>query len=77
MKYLEELNSGDGILLNSEYYVISSDFKNDGSRMCISLKTGFCRYIKADTIVSHVPLYALDSDSNIIPIKRVEKEKHE
>lgn len=75
MKYLEELNPGDCILWNTEYYVLSSDFKTDGSRMCISLKTGFCRYIKSDTIVSNAPLYTLDTESNIIPIRPVEKEK--
>ena len=73
MKYLEELNPGDGIQLNDEYFVVTGDYKADGQRMCVSLTTGFCRYLKGDTIIISSPLYTLDKEMNIIPIKRTEK----
>lgn len=73
MKYIEEFEAGDGAEINGEYYVVSSDFKSNGQRMCISLTTGFCRYFKADTIANSNPLYILDKDSNLIPIKPTKK----
>jgi hypothetical protein len=75
MKYLEELNPGDSMELNNEYYIVTSDFKNDGSKMCVSLKTGFCRYLKPDAIVNSLPLYFLDKESNVVPIKPILKEQ--
>lgn len=73
MKYLEEMLPGDGIHINNEYFVVSSDYKANGDRMCVSLTTGFCRYLKSDAIVEASPLYSLDKETNIIPIKPTAK----
>jgi hypothetical protein len=73
MKYLEEMLPGDGIYINSEYFVVSADYKSNGDRMCVSLTTGFCRYLKSDAIVEPSPLYSLDKETNIIPIKPTAK----
>lgn len=73
MKYIEEFSSGDSAEINGDYYIVSADFKANGQRMCVSLKTGFCRYFKADTIANPIQLYILDKESNVIPIKPAEK----
>lgn len=74
MKYLEELNSGDCFEYNNDYYVLSCDFKNNGNRMCLSLKNGFSNWFGADSIVNLTDIFTLDKDSNIIALKERAKD---
>jgi hypothetical protein len=69
MKYLEELGLGDCFSLANNYYVVTSDFKKDGKKLCINLKTGFSNWIKPDETVENIDIFTLDKDSNIIAIK--------
>jgi hypothetical protein len=74
MQYLEELKSGDCFEYNSSYYILSSDFKNNGSRMCLSLVDGFTKWLKGDCIVNLTDIFTLDKDTNIIAIRKREKD---
>lgn len=71
MKYLEEITPGDIFYHNNQIYVLTSDFKNSGSRMSVSLDNGFPIWLDAQTIIETLPLFKLDKDNNIIPIKNV------
>jgi hypothetical protein len=74
MKYLEELSPGDCFDLDKNYYIITSDFKKDGKKLCINLKTGFSNWIKPDETVDNIDIFTLDKDSNIIAIRERNKD---
>ena len=74
MQYLEELKPGDCFQYNSSYYILSSDFKNNGSKMCLSMANGFSKWLKGDCIVDLNDIFTLDKDSNIITIKERAKD---
>lgn len=76
MKYIEELESGDTFVLKDITYVLTSDFRSNGQRLCYSLITGFPLWLKADTIVDHEPIYILDKSNNTIPVKITKKEEY-
>jgi hypothetical protein len=73
MKYLEELEPGDSFNWEDKYYIVSSDYKNNGQRDCINLSNGFNKWFKPDEIVEICPIYILDTDNNIISVKPTEK----
>jgi hypothetical protein len=73
MKYLEELENGDIFTLNNFYYLVSADFKKDGSRLCIGVQEGHSTWMKADSIVEITQLYTLDIENNITPLKTTKK----
>jgi len=77
MKYLEELKASDCFSNNDEIFIVSSDFKRSGDKICISTKTGFVRSFPTDLIVEQAHLYILDKDNNIIPINPIAKESLE
>lgn len=77
MKFLEELTGGDCFKLDDLYFLLTRDYKSGkdiDSRNCISIKDGSPRWIKTNTMVELVPIFTLDSNSNIIPIKETPKE---
>ena len=51
MKYLEELKASDCFSNNDEIFIVSSDFKRSGDKICISTKTGFVRSFPTDLII--------------------------
>lgn len=69
MKYIEELNPGDSFSYENRQYLLSSDFKSEGSRLSVSIVDGNSRWFKGNEIVNVLPLFTLDKDNNIIPIK--------
>ncbi|MFM7796016.1 MAG: hypothetical protein ACKO7N_04560 [Candidatus Nitrosotenuis sp.] len=71
MKYVEEINAGDTFVYNNQLFVLSSDFKSNGQRMAINFDNGFPTWLNSETMVETLPLFKLDKDSNIIPIKNV------
>lgn len=75
MKYLEELETGDCFHLNNGYYIVTTDFKKNGQKLCIDLKTGFGKWLKPDDSVENIDLFTFDNDSNIMPIKERKKEQ--
>ena len=73
-KYIEELNSGDSFEFENNIYLLSSDFKKNGERMALSVKSGQSRWINASSMVHPCELYLMDKDNNIIALKPKEKE---
>ena len=74
MKYLEELQIGDCFQLNSSHFIITSDFKKDGKKFCIDLKTGYGKWISPGDMVEIIDIFTLDKDSNVIAIKERKKD---
>jgi hypothetical protein len=74
MKYLEETNTGLCVLYESNYYILSSDFKSNGSRMCVNLLNGSNRWIDGNAMVKIIPLYRMDKENNIIPLRETKKD---
>jgi hypothetical protein len=75
MKRLEDLSVGSTFELDNKFYILSTDYKNNGHRSCISLKDGSCKWISSDQFVSHSPIYYLDKDNNIVAINPTEKSR--
>lgn len=73
MKYLEELELGDTFSLEDKLYILTSDFKSNGQRLCYSLSDGYASWFKNQTIIDHTPIYILDKDNNTIPVKITKK----
>jgi hypothetical protein len=77
MKFVEELKPGECFSYENNYFIISSDFKKSKEgilKSCIEIKTGLSKWIKDNTTVEIIPLFTLDLESNIIPIRETEKE---
>lgn len=73
MKYLEELSFGDCFEHGESHYVLSSDFKSNGKKMCLCLKTGFSHWFNGDLMVNVTDLFTMDQNNNIIAIKERSK----
>jgi len=74
MKYAEELNSGDCFVYENVKYLLTSDFRKNGSRLAYSLSNGFPLWIQSNAIVENLQIYHLDKDNNIIAIKETIKD---
>lgn len=74
MKYIEELEPGDCFILENKCYLLTCDFKSNDSRLCFCLADGLPKWFNANTIVSLNPIYYLDLNNDIIPIK--ERKNH-
>lgn len=75
MKYAEELSAGDCFLYNNSKYLLTSDFRKNGSRLAYSVTNGFSLWIESNAMVDLLPIYYLDKDNNIIPIKPIKKDE--
>lgn len=73
-KYIEELDNGDGLLFDGQYYVLTSDYKASGKRSCVNLFDGTNRWLDGDSIIEETQLFVMDKDNNLIAIKRTEKD---
>jgi hypothetical protein len=69
MKYIEELKPGESFKIQELFFVLTSDFKKDGSKLAYSLCRGEPRWFKSDEIADPIEIYTLDQSNNIIPIK--------
>ena len=74
IKYIEELNIGDCFTTSDGGYILTTDFKSNGYRLAISLKTGQSKWISGDTIVTIIDIFTLDKDNNIVAFKERKKE---
>lgn len=72
MKYLEELSPGDCFISTETFFLITCDFKKD-KRLCYNLLNGTPRWLDNNLVVENSPIYTLDNNNNIIPIKPTEK----
>jgi hypothetical protein len=69
LKYLEELSNGECFIFESSYWILTSDFKSNGKKLCYNLNSGSPRWIDPTDIVDLSPIYVLDKENNVIPIK--------
>lgn len=74
MKYLEELQIGDCFFVNDNYFIVTADFKKDGKKLCINLKTGYGKWLDPNETISNIDIFTLDKDSNVIAIKERKKD---
>ena len=73
MKYIEELEVGEFFKLQENFYINTSDFKHNGSRLALNLKTGSFNWLKKDEMVDFLDVYTLDESNNFVAIKEREK----
>ena len=69
MKYIEELSSGDCFEYSSKKFLLTSDFRKNGDRLAYSLYDGFASWLPANAMVEISPIYTLDANNNICPVK--------
>jgi hypothetical protein len=78
MRFLEDLPNGDCFRIDDNFFIVTSDFKlgkHTQSRSCVSLKDGSFRWVDSNTMVEEFPIFSLDKESNIIPIKEKKKDE--
>lgn len=73
MKYIEELAPGDCFEENNSLYLVTCDYKSRGDKLCFCLSTGLPKWFGASTIVRINPIYSLDENNNIVPVKETKK----
>lgn len=69
MKYIEELSHGECFRLNGELFILTSDFRNNNTKLCYSLSSGFPKWLKNDSIIDVCPIYTLSAENNLVPVK--------
>lgn len=74
MKYIEELKSGETFSVEDNVFVMTCDFKKNGQRLSVSLKTGHSKWFDPSDSVLVEPTYILDKEQNLCPIFIYEKE---
>lgn len=71
MKTIAELIAGDSFYFIDDYFIVTSDFKMNGNKLCYSLKTGQPQWFETLKEVDNINLYFLDKENNITPIKTI------
>lgn len=74
MKYVEELSIGDCFDFNGSNFIITTDFKKNGQRLCVNLKDGNIKWFESNCFVNNIDIFTLDKDNNVIAMKHREKE---
>lgn len=69
MKYLEEINPGDIFSIDNIHYLLTIDFKKNGSRLVYRLDNGSPAWLAGNSLVQISPIYYLDKENNIVPMK--------
>lgn len=73
MKYIEELEIGDCFIVDNITYLLTCDFKSNGEKLCFCLSTGLPKWFEPSIIVNLNPIYYLDENNAIIPVKETKK----
>lgn len=78
MKYLEELKAGECCSIAKELFIVTTDFKRDGSRMIVNLNSGILRWMDGSTTCDTSSIFTLDNENNtFIAIKpQISNENH-
>lgn len=74
MIYLESIEAGNCISYEQHNYIVTTDFKSSGKRMCINLRDGNPRWINGDSLINIDPIYLMDKENNILPLIESKKE---
>lgn len=69
MKYLEELDCGECFEFDNSYFILTHDFKKNGSRLCVKLDSGSLQWLYPDSMIKNTDIFRMDKDNNIIAIK--------
>lgn len=76
MNYIEELASGETFCIGEEKFIVTTDFKKNGSRLCINLDDGSHRWLKSSEIINKMPVYYIDNENNILPLRKLKNEQN-
>jgi hypothetical protein len=68
-KFLEEIDNGDLFILNNKKFLLSSDFRKNGDKLCIEIGTGNSKWLKPNSHIELLDLYSIDKNNNFMPIK--------
>lgn len=68
MKYLEEIGGGRCFFYDNIYYITTNDFNKNNQRLCIYLRSGGPRWLDMNLLVSHINLYTLNQENEIVPL---------
>lgn len=77
MKYIEELEHGDCFSYNNQKFLLTADFKSSGDRLCYNLINGSSSWMKSNSMVDVCPIYTLDDNNNISPVKQTKNVSHQ
>lgn len=70
MNYIEEIKPGQAFNKDNHIFVLTTDYKKDGSRLAVSAEQGDLRWFKPNEIVNTAPIFKLDEDNNVIAINQ-------
>jgi hypothetical protein len=73
MKYIEEISAGDCFEFKNKQYLVTHDFKKNGSRLCYCLMDGHGIWFESNVMIEIFPIYGLDNNNNIYAIKPTAK----
>jgi hypothetical protein len=73
MKYLEQLENGECFKYKNKIFLLTCDFKNNNYKLCYNLNNGQSQWISPEAEVETYPIYTLNEDNNIIPLRNYEK----
>jgi hypothetical protein len=76
MKYIEELESGQTFAKNNNIFILTTDYKKDGSRLAVSIEQGNLRWFSSNEMVDIAPIFKLDENNNVIPINNITSENN-
>jgi hypothetical protein len=74
MKYIEELKSGECFVSENNFFLLTSDYKKNGQRLCYSLNDGYPKWFDSNFTVIAEPIYWLDKENNVIAVRPTQKE---
>jgi len=70
MNYIEELANGETFSYKEDKFILTADFKKNGSRLCTNLVDGSQRWFESSDIIDKTPVYYIDNDNNIVNLKK-------
>lgn len=73
MKYLEEIDPGTFFIYQNCEYIVTTDFKKNNDRLCVSLKDGSMRWFSASDSIEVISIYKMDGANNLIDLKPTQK----
>jgi hypothetical protein len=68
MNYIEELIAGQTFNKDGHIFILTTDYKKDGSKLAVSMENGSMRWLKPNDIISLAPIFTQDENNNVIPI---------
>lgn len=73
-KFIEELEAGDSFEFNDGKFLITSDFKKNGDRLCVNISDGSFRWFSPNHHVTNNYLYTMDNNNNFYPIRETKSD---